>query len=133
MNYVLENGKTVNIPDKEIDTLVEKLDISISEAIECWLEDNDLVELDEESQALQDKAKNVKVDHGVAYKKGEKKAPKPKVVTDTKKLLFQTIWEVVHQEYGDGAVIRTDNKYIDVKSGGYSYTINLVEHRKPKK
>lgn len=133
MQYKLEDGKTINIPDEEIDKLVDKLDISIAEAIECWLEDNDKIELSEETKELTQKAKENKVNHGVAYKKADKKEPKPKVVTDTKKLLFQTIWEIVHQEYGDGAVIRTDNKYIDVESGGYSYTINLVEHRKPKK
>lgn len=132
MVYVLGKDK-INIPDKDIDKLMNGLGISKEEAIECWLEDNDYLEPDEETQALNEKAKKNKIDHGVAYKKAEKKAPKPKVVTDTKKLLFQTIWEVVHQEYGDGAVIRTDNKYIDVESGGFSYTINLVEHRKPKK
>lgn len=132
MVYVLGKEK-INIPDKDIDKLMNGLGVSKEEAIECWLEDNDYLEPDEETQALNEKAKKNKIDHGVAYKKAEKKAPKPKVVTDTKKLLFQTIWEVVHQEYGDGAVIRTDNKYIDVESGGFSYTINLVEHRKPKK
>ena len=133
MKYKMENGKTINIPDEDIDKLVDKLDISIAEAVECWLEDNDKIEISEETKELTEKAKENKVDHGVAYKKAEKKAPKPKVVTDSKKELFQTIWAAIQAQYGENARITTDNKYIDVESNGFSYTINLVEHRKPKK
>ena len=133
MKYKLPNGKTVNIPDEEIDNLVDRLDIYIAEAVECWLEDKDKIEMSEETKELNEKAKESKVDHGIAYKKADKKAPKPKVVTNSKKELFQTIWAAVEAQYGEKAKITTDNKYIDIESGGYTYTINLVEHRKPKK
>lgn len=132
MVYELDNKK-INIPDKEIEKFMKNLGIPKSEAIECWLMDNDLLELDEESQALEDKAKKNKVDHGVAYKKAKKKTPKPKVVTDSKKEIFETIWNAISEKYGENAKITTDNKYIDIQNDGFSYTINLVEHRKPKK
>ena len=38
MEYKTKKGKKVNIPDDEIDTLVDKLDLSIAEACELWLE-----------------------------------------------------------------------------------------------
>lgn len=132
MVYELDNKK-INIPDKDIDHLMTSLSISKSEAIECWLEDNDYLEPDEEAQALNEKAKKNKVDHGVAYKKADKKTPKPKVVTDSKKEIFEVIWGAISEKYGENAKITTENKYIDVENDGFSYTINLVEHRKPKK
>lgn len=132
MVYELDNKK-INIPDTELDKLMTKLNISKDEAIWTYLEDNDLVELDEDTQALNEKAKKNKVDHGVAYKKAEKKAPKPKVVTDSKKEIFEAIWGAISEKFGENAQITTENKYIDVQYGGFSYTINLVEHRKPKK
>ena len=132
MVYELDNKK-INIPDTEINKLMTKLNISKDEAIWTYLEDNDLVELDEDTQALNEKAKKNKVDHGVAYKKAEKKAPKPKVVTDSKKEIFEAIWGAISEKFGENAQITTENKYIDIQYGGFSYTINLVEHRKPKK
>lgn len=132
MVYELDNKK-INIPDTELNKLMTKLNISKDEAIWTYLEDNDLVELDEDTQALNEKAKKNKVDHGVAYKKAEKKAPKPKVVTDSKKEIFEAIWGAISEKFGENAQITTENKYIDVQYGGFSYTINLVEHRKPKK
>ena len=39
MNYTLENGKVVRIPDAEIANNMELLDISREEAIQMWLED----------------------------------------------------------------------------------------------
>lgn len=132
MVYVLGKEK-INIPDKDIDKLMNGLGVSKEEAIECWLEDNDYLEPDEETQALNEKAKKNKIDHGIAYKKAEKKAPKPKVVSDSKKEIFEVIWNAIHENFGENAKITTENKYIDVENDGLSYTINLVEHRKPKK
>ena len=132
MVYVLGKDK-INIPDKDIDKLMNGLGVSKEEAIECWLEDNDYLEPDEETQALNEKAKKNKIDHGGAYKKAEKKAPKPKVVSDSKKEIFEVIWKAISEHFGENAQITTENKYIDVQNDGFSYTINLVEHRKPKK
>lgn len=132
MVYELDDKK-INIPDKDIEHLMKSLNIPKDEAVWCWLEDNDYVELDEETQALQEKAEKVKVDHGVAYKKADKKAPKPKKVSDSKKEIFEAIWNAISEKFGENAQITTENKYIDVQNGEFSYTINLVEHRKPKK
>ena len=38
MKYILK-GKEINIPDEELDNLVDKLDLTIEEAIQVWLED----------------------------------------------------------------------------------------------
>ena len=38
------NGKTYNVPKKEIDKLQKKLDISFGEAVDVWLTDNGLKE-----------------------------------------------------------------------------------------
>lgn len=47
MRYTLENGKTINIPDKEIENHMKILELSKEEAIQLWLEDNEY-EINEE-------------------------------------------------------------------------------------
>ena len=129
----VENRK-VNIPDSELEKLKTKLNISTADAIECWLEDNDEIELDEESQALQDKASKVKVDHDVSYKKTDKqRKPRTYNASDTKKQIFADIWEQISAIYGESATIKTQDKMISLIVDGKNFDINLVEHRPPKK
>ena len=55
MKYKLENGKEITIPDKEIDKLVNGLDLSIEEAIQTYLEDNEY-EINEQVEEMTQKA-----------------------------------------------------------------------------
>ena len=74
MKYKLENGKTVDIKDEELDNLCEKLDISLNDAIQLWLEDNGY-EVNEEVEELTKKAKENRVTatvHGVVAKRAKK-------------------------------------------------------------
>ena len=50
MKYKFKN-KEIDIPDKEIEVLVDTLDLSLEEAIETWLVDNDY-EIDEEVESI---------------------------------------------------------------------------------
>ena len=52
-----KKGKQVDIPDDELDRFVDQLDISLAEAIDLWLTDNDL-EVNEEQEQLDKKAKD---------------------------------------------------------------------------
>ena len=52
-------GRTINIPDEEIEKNMKVLDISKDEAIEMWLDDNDYTE-NEVVEELTKKAKEVK-------------------------------------------------------------------------
>ena len=93
MRYTLENGKSVNIPDAEIEKNMKLLEISKEDAIEMWLEDEGYLD-NEEQNELDEKAKKVKINHGAsAIDKTEKKEKKPREikVSDEKQALFGEI------------------------------------------
>ena len=92
MKYTLSNGKTINIPDKELDNLVVHLGVTRAEAISIWLEDAEYEE-NAEQMELDKKASKVKINHGASSEKPKKKSEKPRIkkVSDAKKELFSKI------------------------------------------
>ena len=93
MKYTLPTGKTVNIPDKEIEQSMKALDLTKEEAIEMYLEDEGYLDNDEQIE-LNEKAKKVKIDHQAsAIDKTEKKEKKVREVkvSDEKQSLFAEI------------------------------------------
>lgn len=132
MNYKLDNGKTVTIKDEEIDNLCEKLDISVQEAIQVWLEDNDY-EKNEEVEALTKKAKENHVTatvHGIVAKRGKKEVHR-KEDPDKRELI-----DMLFKALGDaeiGGTISNPEKMIDFEYKGAKYSIDLIKHREPKK
>lgn len=128
-----KNGKTYNIPDTEIDNLVSSLDISISEAADLWLEDNNY-QTNEEQEELNATASKVKINlgNGAEDKKTRKGVPRTVKTSDEKKDLFQNIMENLKENYEDITILN-ENKLISVKIGEKSFKINITEDRKPKK
>lgn len=136
MKYTLDNGKVVNIPDREIDNFMSSLQISQEEAIELWLVDNDLAE-DEELEELDAKAKTVKIDHGASADKPRKKSEKPRTVkvSDAKKELFNKLSYYLNEfceENDANCTILKENKLIELQFGGETFKIDLIQVRKPK-
>ena len=86
--FVLNTKKKdplADIPDSEIDKLVQSLEISQQEAIDLWLCDNGYDD-DEEQQELDEKASKVHIIKDVAPKKSSKpRKPIEKKVSDEKK------------------------------------------------
>lgn len=132
MKYKLENGKTVNIPDKEIENLKTSLELSEKDAIELWLCDNDY-ETDENQQELDEKAKKVKINHEIAPAKSKKERKPPiKKVSDEKKQLFDEILSDLEDVYRENVQVLTENKLIQVKIGDKTFKIDVIEKRQPK-
>ena len=135
MRYTLKNGKSVNIPDKEIEKSMKALDLTKEEAIEMWLEDNDY-EINEEQVALDEKAKKVKINHGAsAVDKSEQKEKKPRVVkiSDEKQALFSEILSNLEDVYPNSVEVVKENKLLTVKIGSKTFKIDIIEQRPPKK
>lgn len=133
MKYTLENGKTINIPDKEIENSMKSLELTKEEAIEMWLEDEGYLD-NEEQNELDSKAKKVKIDHGAsAIDKTQKKEKKPREikVSDEKQTLFGEIVEKL-AETGRNYEILKENKLICVKIGEKTFKIDLIETRQKK-
>lgn len=126
------NGKSVVIPDSEIDKLVSSLEISIDEAIDLWLCDNGYDE-DEEQVELDEKASKVRIDKDVAPKKSAKpRKPVEKKVSDEKKALFSEILSDLTTIYGENVKVLNENKLISVEINGIQFKIDVIQVRKPK-
>ena len=133
MKYTLENGKVVNIPDKDIEKFMKSLDLTREEAIEMWLEDNDY-EVNEEQVALDEKAKKVKINHGASAvdKSTKEKKERKVIVSDEKQALFSEILSNLQDVYGENVQIVKENKLLTVKIGAKTFKIDLIEQRPPK-
>lgn len=134
MKYTLPNGKTIQIPDAELEKLQKILDISKDEAIHTYLVDNDL-ESDEIVEELTEKAKkNIK-----RYEKSDNSAKKPRKAREKKenplkKEIIQAIEYALTGHFDINAEIEVTNpeKYITIKTQGLEFTVNLVQHRTKK-
>lgn len=125
--------KNFNIPDKEIDKLMDALDISIAEACEMYLSDHDLIE-DETVEELTKKATKNRITATIHDAKGEKKERKTREKKENplKQGIIAVIYASLIEEFAErGQIfIRNNEKYIDFTIDGRDFTVNLVEHRK---
>lgn len=137
MRYTLENGKTINISDKEVENSMRLLELTKEEAIQLWLEDNDYL-VNEELEELDAKAKKIKIDHGAQATKPRKKSEKPRTVkvSDAKKEFFSQLSQFLTDfsaENGANCTILKENKLFQVEFGGEIFKLDLIQQRKPKK
>ena len=127
--------KKHTIPDKEIDKLMNTLDISLVEACELYLSDHDIVK-DETVESLTRKANKNKITSVIHDAKGEKKERKAREKKENplKKQMICAILEGLNGYFGpNGEIsIRNDEKYIDISFENRNFTVNLVEHRQKK-
>lgn len=133
MEYKTKKGKKVNIPDDEIDTLVDKLDLSIAEACELWLEDNDL-QVNEEQEALDKKAKASRITATIHEAKATKERKERKVARKedaTKENIIKALAERL-EELATEVKIENVGKLITFKLGVDSFKLDLIRQRKPK-
>lgn len=133
MEYKTKKGKKVNIPDDEIDTLVDKLDLSIAEACELWLEDNAL-QVNEEQEELDKKAKASRITATIHEAKATKERKERKVVRKedtTKENIIKALAERL-KELATEVKIENVGKLITFKLGEDSFKLDLIRQRKPK-
>ena len=121
-----------DIPDAEIDKMMDSLDISLEEACETILCDMGIEE-NETVEKLTAKAQKNRITNTIHDAKGVKK-PRERKENPLKKQIIQAIYTVIANEIASNAntFVRNDEKYIDFTIGNREFTVNLVEHR-PKK
>ena len=129
------NGKSISIPDVEIEKSMKILGMTKEEAIEMWLEDEGYLDNEEQAE-LEQRAKENKITatiHGASATE-KKKQSKPKVVkvSDEKVALFNEIRSNLEDIY-DSVEVLKENKLIQVKIGEKIFKVDLIEQRKPKK
>lgn len=131
MKYTLENGKVINIPDSAIENNMKVLELTKEQAVDLWLEDNDYQE-NEEQTALDEKAKAVKIQHGAGSTEKRKTAKERVVkVSDEKQMLFKDLLMGLRVNFPQAEVLK-ENKLIQVKYGGKTFKIDIIEQRTPK-
>lgn len=133
MLYKLDNGKQVDIPDNELDKLVDKLNLSLAEAIELWLEDNDF-QTNEEQEELDKKAKKERITATIHEAKADKPRKERKVVRkedSTKESIIKALAERL-EELATEVKIENIGKLITFKLGDDSFKLDLIRQRKPK-
>ena len=134
MKYELDNGRTINIPDKDIENLQKNLDISYNEAVLTWLSDNDYIS-DDTVEELSEKAKKNRITATVHQAKAEnslkkERKPREKKENPLKKQIIDIIFQALSEKYN--VKVTNAEKYIDFSVDGLEFTVNLVQHR-PKK
>lgn len=134
MKYTFEK-KTYLIPDDVVDNYVDKYDISIAEACEMYLADNDKIKSKEEEELTNKATKNA-VTQTIHKARGEKKERKPREKKENplKKEIINTLFEAIAGNLVDKSKIVVENaeKYINFTIDDRDFTINLVEHRTKK-
>lgn len=138
MKYTLENGRTINIPDKDIEKLEKNLGVSREEAINTWLFDEDYIS-DEAAEELTAKAKKNRITatiHEAKEEKTEKKPKKPREKKENplKRQIIDAIFAGLSENLPENVEINitNDEKYIDFVIDGMEFTVNLVQHRAKK-
>ena len=138
MKYELDNGKTINIPDKDIENLQKNNGITYNEAVYLWLVDEDYI-TDETVEELSKKAKDNRITATVHQAKAlnaEKKERKPREKKENplKKQIIEAVFDGLTANLPKNADISITNaeKYINIRINDLNFTINLVQHREKK-
>lgn len=132
MKYTFE-GKTITIPDVELEKSMKLLDISKDEAIQMWLEDNDYCE-NEEVEILTAKAKeNKAVQHGAVNANKSKAVTKRERKPDVEKEEIISKLAEFLETIGNSVKITNKSKLIEFEIGENHYKVDLIKQRPPKK
>lgn len=128
-------NKTINVdpPQEELASMMELLRISEDEALSLWLCDNDYI-TDEEQEALDSKAKKIKIQlHAKAdIRKKREQKPRTVKISDEKKHLFSCIRECLENNYTNVKIEKENKLFLITTDTGKVFKIDLIEQR-PKK
>ena len=122
--------KEFNIPDNEMDKIVDKLECSIAEACEMWLADHDKVVNEEQEQAQKNATQNGKRHYEKS--KTRKTATKERKVDETKKFLLEIIENALNSNENVFIYDKKNEVDLNFTYFGDDYTVKLTKHRKKK-
>jgi hypothetical protein len=133
---VQHKNKEIKIDDKEISSLMKKLDLSKDEAIQLYLDDLDTTHKytpNAEAEALYQKAKANGVQRkmcstGVIAKSTKKRAPRPLDVD--KADIISAIKDFLDTAGYDNVEVTNPVKYVEFDLGDGHYTVNLIRKNK---
>ncbi len=130
MNYNF-NGKTIHIPDAEIDKSMKLLQLSREEAIQMYLEDEGYLE-NAEVEELTAKAKVNKVSHDAKAEKPRKTVKRERKPDEEKEKIIEMLADFL-KNAGFSTEITNKSKLIEFNVGENHYKLDLIKQRPPKK
>ena len=134
MNYSF-NGKSIRIPDADIERSMKMLELTKEEAIQVWLEDEGYLE-NEEQEELCKKAKENRITATIheASSATKKKTQKERVRKEnpTKEMVIAEIAKIL-PNFAENVQVLNIGKLISFTIGENTYEIDLKQKRKPKK
>lgn len=134
MLYQVNENKQVRIPDEEIESLMKQLDLTKEEAIQVWLEDEE-IEINEEQQALTQKAKDNRITATIHQAGGpqKEKKPRPKKEDPVKNAMVESLLQWAMTYGCENAKIEKEGKLITFEFEGEKYKLDLIRQRPAKK
>lgn len=131
-SYTLKGGKVVKIPNAEITKLQKALDCNHTEAVNCWLYDNDYIECPE-ADKLTAKAKENKVPHN-AKAENKPKTQRERVMKEdiVKETIVQAFAEILPTLQAQNVLVEKKGKLITFEVGTDKFKLDLIRQRPPK-
>ena len=128
MTYNL-NGKSIHIPDTDLEKSMRLLKISKDEAVQMWLSDEGYLE-NEVVEELTAKAKTNKISREATADKPRKLAKRERKTDEEKKYLLNLMISAINNE----TCIETvkNEAEFSFTFGENAYSVKLIKHRKPK-
>lgn len=124
------NGKSIRIPDAEIEKSMKLLELSKDEAIQMWLEDEGYLE-NEVVEELTEKAKANKINHEAKSDKPRKAVKRERKPDEEKENLIEILANCL-KNAGFDAEITNKSKIIEFSVGENHYKLDLIKKRQPK-
>lgn len=129
------NGKKIQIPLAEIKVLQHNLQLTVDEAIQTWLDDNDYT-TNEVVEELTKKAKDNKTTliNKARENVGNKKTTRERKENPTKALIIAEIFNKLTEIEGISQLkVENKEKLVTFSLNGNEYKIDLIQKRKEQK
>ena len=118
------------IPDNEVDKLVDALEISIADACELWLADNGKITNEEQEKAnKQAESAPRRYEHST---NSRKKSTKERKVDENKRDLLEIIQKALENSGNCTDFVQNNEVDLHFKAFGDDFTVKLTKHRKKK-
>lgn len=132
MKYKVNDKKEINIPDELIENYMKTLELTKEEAIQMYLEDEE-IEINEEQEALTKKAKENHVTAHLGARKNveNKKTERVRKENPTKEMIIKEVAKILPQ-FAQNVKIENVGKIITFSIGEDEFKIDLTQKRKKK-
>lgn len=130
MKYTTARGATYNIPDEDINKIVNGLGCSLSDAISVWLTDH-AKEVSPEQETLDQKANQQKIKHNAATGITRARSSPQRKENPEKRNLVAALAQFLEQYEGaENVKVKKPEREVAFKLGENEYSLTLTCHRK---